>query len=184
MDWIIEIFGFLWNLLQNYWLELVLCAIIIIFAFFCLRLLRAIFSRLRFARNLKRIAKKYNIELKVCRFSLASLFLGSVKMDIKMKMANEIFNIYFCPGYVRKKRIYVFDDTKIYYSKIRARSFFGNRNWGGSPSLVSVEEKTKKEYALTIPYTDQEHTVLMLEPAPIGLFVYRGNGYSQSGKRK
>ena len=82
---------------------------------------------------------------------------------------------------MRKKNVYVFDDTKLYYTKVRANSLFGNRNWGGAPALVSVEETRKKELSFVLTQVEHTHNVLIFVSGPIDFFVYRGNGYAKSG---
>ena len=121
------------------------------------------------------------MKFKVKRLPLFSLFFGTFALDITIETSNEIFNIYFCPRNIRKRNVYIFDDTKIYYSKIRALSFWGNRNWGGDPSLIITEETNKKEIKLSLQPVDQGHNILMFQPKPIGLFVRHGNGYVPSG---
>ena len=181
MNWIFEILVFLWNLIQLYWLEIFVWAIVIVFAFFFVRAIRAAFSRFLFVSKLKSLAKKKSMKFKVKRLPLLSLFLGTFQLDITMETSDEIFNIFFCPRNIRKRNVYIFDDTKIYYSKIRAFSFWGTRNWGGDPSLVITEETNKKEIKLSLQPVGQGHNILMLDPKPIGLFVRHGNGYDKSG---
>ena len=181
MNWIFEILAFLWNLVQLYWLEIFVWTIVIVFAFFFVRTLRAAFSRFLFVSKLKSLAKKKSMKFDVHRSPLFSLLFGTFLLDITMKTPDETFNIFFCPGNVRKRNVYIFDDTKIYYAKIRGFSFWGNRNWGGDPSLVTTEETNKKEIKLSLQPVGQGRNILIFEPKPIGLFVRHGNGYAKSG---
>ena len=181
MNWIFETLDFLWNLIQLYWLEILAGIMVIVFACFFVQALRASFSRLLFVSKLKSLAKKKSMKFKIRRLPLFSLFLGTFKLDITMETSDGIFNIFFCPRRIRKRNVYIFDDTKMYYSKIRALSFWGNRNWGGDPSLIMTEETNKKEIKLSPQPVGQGQNILMFQPKPIGLFVRHGNGYAQSG---
>ena len=181
MNWLMESFVSLWILIQIYWLEIIIWSIAVIFAFLLSRLFRRVLCRLLFVKKLKQVAKRNKIEFSMCRFPLTSLIFSSVSLDIKLKTPKESFNLFFCPKYMRKKNVYVFDDTKLYYTRVRAKSFWGNRNWGGSPSLVSIEETGKKEIMIALKDVEQGHNILIFEPKPIDIFVYRGNGYSKSG---
>jgi hypothetical protein len=121
------------------------------------------------------------MKFEVHRSPLFSLLFRTVLLDITMKTSDETFYIFFCPGNVRKRNVYVFDDTKIYYAKTRGLSFWDNRSWKGNPPLVTAVEMNKKEIELSLQPIDQGHNILMLEPNPIGLFVRHGNGYARSG---
>ena len=181
MQWFSEIFASLWNLIQLHWLEIFVWTIQIVFAIFLVKVLHAVFSRFLFVSKLKILAKKKSMKFEVHRSPLFSLFFRTVLLDITMKTSDETFNIFFCPGNVRQRNVYIFDDTKIYYAKTRGFSFWENHNRGGSPSLVATVETSKKEMKLSLQPIDQGHNILMLEPNPIGLFVRHGNGYARSG---
>jgi len=181
MNWIQELFASLGNIFLRYWSQILIGLILLICALLIIRLLRAITSRWIFILKLKGTAKKHGMDIEVCRSPFASLFGYTVRPDLKLKAPDASLRIFFCPGLIRRKSLYVFDDTKLYTSKINARSFLVNRNWGGSPSLVSVDESDKRAITLSISHADQEQSILLIEPSPIGLFVYRGNGYAPSG---
>ena len=181
MNWIQELFASLGNIFLRYWSQILIGLILLICALLIIRLLRAITSRWIFILKLKRTAKKHGMDIEVCRSPFATLFGRTVRPDLKLKAPDATLRIFFCPGLIRRKKLYVFDDTKLYTSKINAHSFWLNRHHGFSPSLVSVEEADKKEITLSISHADQEQSVLLIEPSPIGLFVNRGNGYAPSG---
>ena len=181
MQWFSEIFASLWNLIQLHWLEIFVWTIQIVFAIFLVQVLHAVFSRFLFVSKLKILAKKKSMKFEVHRSPLCSLLFRAVLLDITMKTPDETFYIFFCPGNVRKRNVYVFDDTKIYYAKTRGLSFWDNRSWKGNPPLVTAVEMNKKEIELSLQPIDQGHNILMLEPNPIGLFVRHGNGYARSG---
>ena len=181
MDWISEIFGFLLELLYRYWFEIFVCTTAALFAFFSIRTLCAAFSRFLFVSKLKSLAKKKTMIFRVWRSPLCSLLFGTFRLDITLQKSEETFSIFFCPRNVRKRNIYIFDDTKIYCTKIRGFSFLENRNWGGDPSLVTTIETKKRAIKLQSPPINPGHNVLVFEPNPISLFVRRGNGYVKSG---
>jgi len=181
VTFMLEAFLFLLSLIKDFWFEIVVCVAFIVFAVFTFRMVVAVFCRYVFLLKLKTALNKNKNEFKIYRSVLASLLFCSCKLDMEIKTENNSFNIFFCPGYIKRKNVYVFNETKIFYSRVRGTSFWGNRNWGGAPSYISAVEQDKKCVDLALNNMGQGQNILLFGPKPIDLYVFKGNGYVKSG---
>ena len=145
-----------------------------------IRFVRAIVSRMRFARRLKSLANKKGGKCDILRSPLASIFVNNSKNDIHLDIGKEKYAIKFFRGNPLNKKVYIADLTTAYVARKSAQTLKGNH--GGRVNFIfnKVEEKLRRR-KLKIEQTEHKTTVLVLDPPPYELYVLDKNKYSVSG---
>ena len=181
MHWLIEGLTFLWDLIRLWWLEIIVCAVVIACVAIALPLLHTVFCRVVFVQKLKKICKEKNISYQVRRFPLLSLFSKHAQIDVLLSLEQKETALCFFPGITLKKNIYIQNKNCAFSTKPHTLLFWRSHSSGFSPSLTLDDESLKKTISMDIPQIEQRESVLIIHPTPIKLYTYQGNGYRVSG---
>ena len=133
-----------------------------------LRWLRVIFSNLLYAIRLLFLCKKKHLTAKLC------------KSGLKIGNGSKTIRVCFLWSNLRKKNLYLFDSETAYinrtYIQLMTCKFFGL--FGGWKGFNKYETALKQIY---LPETYGELSFVVVNPAPLDVFVFSDNAYRATG---
>ncbi len=179
MRYIKEIFmqlGILALYLIRHWYVTVPILILLLCLPHILRWLRVIFSNLLYFIRLMLLCKKKNWTFKLC------------KRGLKIGDGNKTIRVHFLWRNLCRKNLYLFDQGTAYISKTAIQLLFGKgaclNNFGtgfsgcGYRGINQYESTLKK---IHLPETNGEATAIVVNPAPIDVFLLSENSYQATG---
>ena len=127
-----------------------------------------LFSNLFYSVRLMNLCKKKHFSFQHCEHGL------------EIRTGTETFRIYFLLRNFRKKKLYLFDRETVFISKPKAQllvsKWFGQ--FGGWKGYNEYESMLKK---IHLPKTHKESCIVVVNPAPIEVYLFCGNKYQPTG---